>query len=145
MIPKPDSCLYCNKSVDVQKWHLCHRHYIRWREKRPMDAMPNEYTKPRRSGVNVHGYTTITVHGRGKLLEHRYLMEQVLHRPLQRNELINHKNGNRRDNKLENLEVISRSDHMRLHNKVQRAAQPRCPHCGRFWNYRDIKFYVDKT
>jgi hypothetical protein len=41
----------------------------------------------------------------GWMLEHRYVMQQAIGRPLTRSETVHHKNGNRRDNRLENLEL----------------------------------------
>lgn len=43
----------------------------------------------------------------GWILEHRYVIEQSLGRPLGDNEHVHHKNGDRTDNRLENLELWS--------------------------------------
>ena len=49
--------------------------------------------------------------------EHRYLMEQHVGRKLNSNELVHHLNENSRDNRIENLTIMSRSEHARLHGK----------------------------
>ena len=38
--------------------------------------------------------------------EHRYVMEQHIGRPLHKGETVHHKNGDRKDNSLENLELF---------------------------------------
>ena len=43
--------------------------------------------------------------GRGSLLQHRFVMEQVTGRPLLRYEEVHHKNTIRNDNRPENLEI----------------------------------------
>lgn len=74
-----------------------------------------------------------------RVREHRMLMEQHLGRKLLRSEHVHHKNGNREDNRIENLEVLSASDHLRLHMTPERARKMRAasnrerdPETGRY-------------
>lgn len=59
-------------------------------------------------------YKAIKVNG-VKVDEHRYIMEQQLGRKLTRYEVVHHKNGDKRDNRIDNLEVMTLSDHTRSH------------------------------
>ena len=62
-------------------------------------------------------YKTVQVDGKQVRL-HRFMMEQKIGRKLAFNEIVHHINGNKFDNRIENLELVSRSDHMKMHTEI---------------------------
>ena len=60
--------------------------------------------------------------GGGEILEHRLIMARYLNRVLTPQEHVHHKNGDKKDNRLENLELISQNNHF-LYNVM-------CSHCN---------------
>ena len=59
-------------------------------------------------------YKSKKINGK-KIDEHRIIMQEYLGRKLNSNEIVHHINGNKSDNRIENLQVMSRSEHAKLH------------------------------
>ena len=59
-------------------------------------------------------YETKTVNGRERPV-HILLMEKILGRELNKNEVVHHINGDKQDNRPENLQVMTRAEHTALH------------------------------
>lgn len=72
-----------------------------------------------REKANTNGYIMINVGGK-RYYEHRLVMQLHLNRPLLDSEHVHHINGNKIDNRLENLEIMLKSDHHKLHSNPEK-------------------------
>lgn len=73
--------------------------------------------RPKGSGTirRSQGYKLITIAGK-QIFEHRHVMETYLNRKLSDWEMVHHKNHNKLDNRIENLEIVTKSEHKKLHH-----------------------------
>lgn len=86
----------------------CHYSYYRENQKEHPLYKPNGF-------IEKSGYRRIRNDEGKETREHRYLMEKYLGRKLKKTEHVHHINHNKSDNRLENLEVLSESDHHKKH------------------------------
>ena len=61
--------------------------------------------------IQIKASNHYSVNEEGYIREHRLVMEKYLRRKLKDDELIHHKNGNVKDNRIENLEITNRAEH----------------------------------
>lgn len=101
---------------------MCQMHYRRWKLYgnplfRKLD--PNKRIDTSYKSVIAYGHPNASP--TGKILEHRLVMSEMLGRALLPNENVHHKNGDRKDNRPENLELWNTSQPagQRIEDKVE--------------------------
>lgn len=111
------TCVHCGASISAKRLRRqaqycsvkCYRaadHRRRYRSQRTQEI---------KGRTIANGYIYWTFGRYRDIAEHRVLMEQHIGRELLPSEHVHHRNGIRHDNRIENLELLSRSEHSRLH------------------------------
>lgn len=92
----------CNNKNHARGY--CNSHYMRvYRYNNPLGGSRFNYGK---GWIRADGYRVIN-----KTREHRIIAEKMLGRKLTKNEDVHHKNGDKLDNRPENLMIMTKSQH----------------------------------
>lgn len=75
--------------------------------------------QPRTPTKNRQGYEMVWFTDGSGEKYHRFLMEQQLGRKLKSDEIVHHKDGDRSNNDLDNLEIMSWGEHSALHRRKE--------------------------
>lgn len=125
MIPEPKKCLECKADMVYSKarykspaefrrikfcCHSCSEKQISGRPRVHKERFlaRDRHGKPTGWWIHITGK-------KGRFLEHRVLAEKALGRPLKRDEVVHHINGNPLDNSYGNMLICTNSYHRALH------------------------------
>lgn len=106
-------CINCNKEFtkkyeNAPQKFCCYKCFCDYKKKLPKKAT---------LGKNGYKYVWMTDGSAKK--EHIYIMENIIGRKLKKNECVHHKDGNRSNNDISNLMLMTRGEHSSLHRKLE--------------------------
>lgn len=82
----------------------------------------------------------------GYVLEHRIVVENHLNRLLRQDEVVHHVDGNGKNNRIDNLLVMTQPEHASMHRKDhgRKFVQLKCPECSTIFTRPHSKTHLAK-
>ena len=111
---KPAICKNCGKEFETTRNSFCSRQCVYEYKKKTGIAKKSGYWYE-------NGYKVLYLGGKEGIKEHIKIMQDNLGRKLTSEEVVHHINGNILDNHIENLQLLTRAEHSRIHRKMEKA------------------------
>ena len=119
-------CLQCGASFQAKVAHGRRQMYCSLKCLGLAHRLENHPNWAGNRRVDAGGYRLAYAGSGRRVREHRLVAAKMLGRPLRADETVHHKNGDKSDNRLENLEVLTSDRHTRSHILEGLL----CPRCG---------------
>lgn len=130
-------CDNCNKKFKTYKSYLKRKrnhHFCCKKCEGQFRALNNSINNWKGGYISKsNGYKYIKINGK-QIEEHRLVMMRHLKRKLKKDEVVHHINGNKLDNRIENLQLLSNSAHSTMHGKLK-GYKGECSICGKRKHY----------
>ncbi len=116
---KPCKIEGCTRTTEKGAYGMCGMHAQRQRRYGdPHYKKPEEQRRANNRNAQLARFDQVKASTYRKLFgrhEHRVVAEQMLGRPLLKNEIVHHLDGNKQNNDPSNLSVMTQSEHVKLH------------------------------
>lgn len=113
MTGKIKRCKYCGKEFYSTRNNFCSKECV-------SNYRSDNYINKKMYEEN--GYNVVHIRGynkKGNVKVHRLIMEQHLGRNLTKNEVVHHIDGNKKNNDISNLKVMTRGEHSKYHREEE--------------------------
>ena len=137
----------CGEDMDLRTYEGYLRRFKLGHNRRGLSNGPNHPLWKGGEYIDVEGYKRIYepqhphATARGYVKEHIKVIVEMLGRPLKKGEQVHHINRNRLDNRIENLQLVTISEHMRIH-MTKDMSDRLCKICGSNTTGKDSNGYV---